>query len=183
MGKITFILGGARSGKSSQAIKLVQGLSQKVAFVATCIARDVEMEERIENHKKNRPQHWQTFEVENKLSEFLKKITFKFDVLVVDCLTLFISNLLCKGVEADTVESEISKVLKSLKSANYKTIIVSNEVGLGIVPENKLGRDFRDLAGRINQLVAAGADEVLFMVSGLALQMKGGKDGKDKKNN
>jgi len=182
MNKIILVIGGARSGKSSQAVNLAKASGKTTAFIATCIPRDDEMAQRIKNHKKDRPQNWQTFEVEEKLPELLKEIASNFDIVIIDCLTLFISNLLCKGIEADTVESEVNEVLKILKSANCKTIIVSNEVGLGVVPENKLGRDFRDLAGRINQLVAAGADEVLFMVSGLVLQIKGAKDGKDKKS-
>ncbi|MCQ9205720.1 MAG: bifunctional adenosylcobinamide kinase/adenosylcobinamide-phosphate guanylyltransferase [Omnitrophica bacterium] len=172
MGKIVFILGGARSGKSSFAVELAKGRNKKVAFVATCQALDREMKERIKLHIKKRPQNWQTFEEPKNLSFLLKKISRVVDVIIIDCLTLLVSNLSLGGLDDKAIEDKVSEILKVLKSAKAKSIIVSNEVGLGIVPRNRLGRNFRDLAGRINQIVAKQADRVFFMVSGLPLQIK-----------
>jgi len=172
MGKIVFILGGARSGKSSYAIKLAKGHDKKVAFVATCLALDEEMKTRIGLHKKTRPGHWKTFEEPIDLVPLLKEITPGFDIVIIDCITLLISNLLSKNLEDDKIEERVGKLLEDLGSAKYKTLIVSNEVGLGIVPDNELGRRFRDLAGKINQMIAHKASEVFFMVSGLPLKVK-----------
>jgi len=171
MGKITFILGGARSGKSTYALNLAKK-RKKVAFIATCQGLDQEMQARIKLHKKTRPFHWQTFEEPQKTSELLSKISGKFEVILIDCLTLLVSNLMLKGVKDKAIKKEITKVLAALKKIKADTIIVSNEVGLGIVPENKLARDFRDLAGKINQIVAAESDEVFFMVSGIPWRVK-----------
>jgi len=179
MGKITFIVGGARSGKSSYALKLAEK-SKRVAFIATGLGFDKEMKERISIHKKIRPSHWETFEEPKRLSNILKKIHIKPQVVIIDCLTLLVSNLLLKGTSREKIEEEIKKAIKVLKSAKYKSIIVSNEVGLGIVPQSKLGRDFRDLAGKINQITAKESDDVFFMTSGLPLKIKGGKGEKNK---
>ncbi|MBU2541164.1 MAG: bifunctional adenosylcobinamide kinase/adenosylcobinamide-phosphate guanylyltransferase [Candidatus Omnitrophica bacterium] len=174
MGKIIFILGGARSGKSAYAVKLAKGLDKKVAFLATCLPLDKEMKERISLHKKKRPAHWQTFEQPKDLTPTLRKICPKFNVIIIDCLTILISNLLGQGLKCAAVENRIAKMLKILKQSKPTSIIVSNEVGLGIVPENALGRRFRDLAGRVNQNVAARANDVFFMVSGLPLKVRKG---------
>lgn len=172
MGRITFILGGARSGKSSFAIESAERCGKRVAFVATCAPLDDEMKRRIALHKKKRPPRWTTFEPEEDIASLVKKIGFRFDVIIIDCLTLFIAGLLLKRSDEKAVEAVVSRMIKSLKETKNKSFIVSNEVGLGIVPRNKLGRDFRDLAGRINQLVAREADQVVFMVSGLPQKIK-----------
>ena len=175
MGKIIFILGGARSGKSSYAIRLAERLGRKVAFIATCLPLDKEMKRRIEIHKKNRPSHWQTFEGQKNILYLLKKLSSGFNIIIIDCLTLFISNLLLEGIDDNSIEDKINKMLDILKSIKCKSIIISNEVGLGIVPKNCLGRRFRDLAGRVNQIITQKADEVFFMISGLPLKIKGEK--------
>ena len=175
MGKITFILGGARSGKSQLAVKMANGKNAKVAFIATCLPLDKEMKERIEVHKKSRPSHWKTFEAPNDIVFLLKDIDSRFDIIIIDCLTLLISNLLSEGLVDKAIEENVDKILKQLKAVKSRSIIVSNEVGLGIVPDNELGRRFRDLAGRVNQMVAGKADDVFFMASGLPLKMKGVK--------
>lgn len=172
MGKIIFILGGARSGKSSYATKLAKGLGKKVAFIATCQPLDKEMRKRIALHKERRSVNWQTFEEPLGLSSLLKKNSTKFEVFLIDCLTLLVSNLLLKNFKENTIEGEINKILSILKKTKAKSIIVSNEVGLGIVPKNHLGRRFRDLAGRINQMVAEKSDEVFFLVSGIPWRIK-----------
>ncbi len=174
MGKIIFILGGARSGKSAYAVRLAKRLDKNVAFLATCLALDKEMKERILLHKKKRPAHWQTFEQPKDLIATLRKICPKFNIIIIDCLTLLIANLLEKGFKSIAIENRIAKILRVLKQSKSTSIIVSNEVGLGIVPRNPLGRTFRDLAGRVNQKVAEKANDVFFMVSGLPLKIKKG---------
>jgi len=172
MGRIIFILGGARSGKSTYAIELAKKNKGKVAFIATCQALDEEMARRIEFHKKTRPGDWQTFEEPCKVSGLLNKITAKFDVILLDCLTLLVSNLMLKGLKEGAIAKEINNILFFLNKSKTKAIIVSNEVGLGIVPKTKLGRSFRDVAGKINQAVARKSDKVFFMVSGIPWRIK-----------
>ncbi len=172
MAKITFILGGARSGKSGFAIKLAKEKFNTVAFIATCEPLDREMKKRIALHKDKRPGHWKTFEEPEDPGPVLKKIGSKFDVVIIDCFTLMIANLMQSGLKERAIETKINKLLGIIKKTQAQSIIVSNEVGLGIVPANKLARDFRDIAGRINQLVAEKADEVFFMVSGIPSKIK-----------
>lgn len=174
MGKIIFILGGARSGKSSYAVESAKRLGRKVAFIATCPPVDKEMKERIALHRKKRPSHWQTFEEPKNPDQLVKKISARFNVIIIDCLTLLISSLLSEGLDDAAIEDRIRKLLGAFRQGKCKTIIVSNEVGLGIVPENHLARRFRDLAGRVNQLVTQNSDEVFFMLSGVPLKIKGG---------
>jgi adenosylcobinamide kinase/adenosylcobinamide-phosphate guanylyltransferase len=172
MGKITFIIGGARSGKSTYAIKLAQGRGRTVAFVATCQGFDKEMKKRIADHKNRRPKAWLTFEEPLEPGRIIKKIKGRFDVIVLDCITLLVSNLLLEGLNQKNIEVRINEALASFKETKADSIIVSNEVGLGIVPDTSLGRDFRDIAGRMNQVIAKASDEVFFMVSGLPVKIK-----------
>lgn len=172
MGKITFILGGAKSGKSAYALMLAKKCAQKTAFVATCQALDNEMKQRIRLHKKERPSDWQTFEEPYDILNVLKKIGGKFDCIIIDCLTLMVSNLMLAKYKNDFIEAKMAEILKHLKKISGRSIIVSNEVGLGIVPVNRLARNFRDIAGSVNQIVAREADEVLFMVAGIPLKIK-----------
>ncbi len=173
MGKLTFIVGGARSGKSTYALGLA-GENESVAFVATCAysVSDPEMVRRIELHKKERPSHWQTFEASKNIASLLREIGPQFDVILVDCLTLFVSQMLIGSVDEGVIEDHAQEIIHAVKTIKGRVIIVSNEVGLGVVPEYPLGRQFRDVSGRINQKVARAADEVFFMVSGLPLQVK-----------
>jgi adenosylcobinamide kinase/adenosylcobinamide-phosphate guanylyltransferase len=172
MAKIIFILGGARSGKSTYALELAKKNKKKVAFVATCQGLDKEMSLRIRLHKKARPCHWQTFEEPRKVGALLNTIGSNFEVILIDCLTLLVSNLILKGYKKEAVEEEVNTILSAIKKTKARVIIVSNEVGLGIVPRNRLGRDFRDIAGLANQIVAKKADEVFFMISGIATKIK-----------
>ncbi len=172
MGKITFILGGARSGKSTHALDLAKKRAGKTVFIATCQALDKEMEQRIELHKKARPAAWQTFEAPYDISKVLKKIGDKCDCIIIDCLTLLVSNLMLAKNKFDAIEANINKVISYLQKTKSTSIIVSNEVGLGIVPANRLARNFRDIAGSVNRIVASQADEVLFMVSGIPVIIK-----------
>ncbi|MCX5678280.1 MAG: bifunctional adenosylcobinamide kinase/adenosylcobinamide-phosphate guanylyltransferase [Candidatus Omnitrophica bacterium] len=172
MGKIIFILGGARSGKSNYATALAGKSGKKVAFIATCQGLDEEMRMRITSHRKQRPSSWKTFEEPLDIRKALKNARSGFDAILIDCLTLLVSNLLLKGVEGAAIEKKITGIIKELKNMKSDSIIVSNEVGLGIVPENNLARDFRDIGGRVNQIVAKEANEVYFLVSGLPVKIK-----------
>lgn len=172
MGKVTFVIGGARSGKSTQAANIARRTTGKVAFIATCKPLDREMKKRVRLHRKTRPRNWQCFEELTDLPAVLKKISGRFDCVIIDCLTLLVSNSLLEGMGEKTVLSRMKEAMKLLKKMDVEAVIVSNEVGLGIVPGNELARGFRDTAGRINQLVAEYADEVIFTVAGLSLRLK-----------
>ncbi len=170
MGKLIFITGGARSGKSIFAQKLANGLSKKVTYIATAQARDKEMELRIKIHRMNRPPHWKTVEKEKSIAEVLSRIAEKSEVILLDCLTLLISNLLLSGRK--DILKEIRQLVSKIKKIKATVLIVSNEVGMGIVPDNKLARRFRDIAGKANQIIAQAADEVYLVVSGISIKMK-----------
>ena len=171
MGKIILILGGARSGKSTYALKLAKKY-KKVAFIATCQGLDREMRERIRLHKEARPKHWETFEEPKELGVLLARIGNTFNCIIIDCLTLLASNLILSGhKEKDIIEKFLSSLVR-LEKKKAKVIIVSNEVGLGVVPASSLGRGFRDIAGRLNQIAAQEADNVFFMAAGLPLKIK-----------
>jgi len=172
MAKITFILGGARSGKSNYALELAKKHKGKIAFIATCQPFDAEMKQRIAWHKKIRPSDWQCFEEYQDITALLQRVSNKFDLVIIDCLTLLVTNLMLAGESQKSIEKIISRLLLKLKNIKARSILVSNEVGLGIVPVNKLGRDFRDIAGKVNQLAAKNAGEVFFMVSGIPWRIK-----------
>ncbi|MDD5130499.1 MAG: bifunctional adenosylcobinamide kinase/adenosylcobinamide-phosphate guanylyltransferase [Candidatus Omnitrophica bacterium] len=174
MNKITLILGGARSGKSSYALSLAKQY-KKVAFIATCLGLDKEMRERIRLHKESRPKHWKTFEVPEDLAGLVEKLGNSFDCVLIDCLTLLVSNLILSKNSQQQILKKIEELMFVLNKKKSKIILVSNEVGLGLVPVNKLGRDFRDVAGRVNQIAANNSDEVFFMVAGIPLNVKGEK--------
>ncbi len=168
---LIFITGGARSGKSQYAVSLASEETRDVLFLATCIPKDEEMRQRVEEHRKNRPKGWKTQEEEKDILPILKDC--QSSVVVIDCLTLLVSNLLLAG---DDVEGAIKKLAEFLKEATFTTIIVSNEVGCGIVPDNELARRFRDISGWANQLIARYANEVYFMVSGIPMKIKEDND-------
>jgi adenosylcobinamide kinase/adenosylcobinamide-phosphate guanylyltransferase len=168
---ITLIVGGARSGKSTYATLLAKKHT-KVAFIATAQALDGEMKERIRLHSSARPKNWKTFEEAKNLGPLLNKITNGFNCCVIDCLTLLVSNLILSGQKEDAIIKKTKEMLIILRKKKAHVIIVSNEVGLGIVPDNALARNFRDIAGKINQIVAHEADEVFFTVSGIPLKIK-----------
>ena len=174
MPKITLILGGARSGKSSYALSLAKKY-KKVAFIATCLGLDKEMQKRIRLHKEARPKHWETFEETKDLAKLIGKLNNSFDCILIDCLTLLVSNLILSKNSQKQILKRIEELLFVLSKKKARVILVSNEVGLGLVPANKLGRDFRDVAGRVNQMVAKNAREVFFVVAGMPLNIKGEK--------
>ncbi len=168
---ITFVLGGARSGKSRYALNLAENHSGSKAYIATATALDEEMRERIERHKQERSGEWITFEEPVNIPSLISNINRNYDVILLDCLTLWLSNILLS--EKD-VEIEIKRLIDVLfTSRNASSIfIVSNEVGTGIVPENALSRRFRDIAGFTNQKIAEIADEVYFVIAGIPLRIK-----------
>jgi len=167
--RIVFVLGGARSGKSSFALSEAAGRGGRKAFIATAAASDPEMLARIERHRKDRGSGWHTREEPINLTAVLKELSGNYEVIVVDCLTLWLANLLCSGAD---IESETDAFVSSLPAVQSALYIVSNEVGLGIVPDNALARNFRDLAGFLNQKVAASADSVYLMTAGLPTKIK-----------
>ena len=171
--KIVFITGGARSGKSRFAEELARQFPGAKAYLATAQALDEEMTERIRRHRENRPDDWQTLEEPLKVADCISKEGSRFDLILLDCLTLWISNLLMAGWEETTIQKEGNRLLDACRRAKSSLILVGNEVGMGIVPENAQARLFRDLSGFIQQKVAREADEVYFMVSGIGQKIKG----------
>jgi adenosylcobinamide kinase/adenosylcobinamide-phosphate guanylyltransferase len=167
-GSLTFVLGGARSGKSAHAEALIEMQPSPWLYLATAQAFDGEMEQRIAAHRARRGNDWQTIDAPHDLAGALNA-TADGVPLLLDCLTLWLSNRML--AEAD-VEGESAELAEVLSQPRGPWIVVSNEVGLGIVPDNALARQFRDAAGRLNQQVAAVADEVVFMVAGLPMKVK-----------
>ena len=173
MGRLILITGGARSGKSRFAVDLAKRLGERVAFIATCVPRDEEMRQRVEEHKKNRPDSWKTIEEETDVASVLQSLPEDCEVAIVDCLTLLVSNLLLTGESEQEISRQVREIAASTLKLHLTAIVVSNEVGAGIVPENQLGRRFRDIAGLANQILARGAAEVYLLVSGIPLKIKG----------
>jgi len=173
MGKLTFILGGARSGKS----RFANGLAAKhksVLYIATYrrCAGDREMEERVKKHKENRPRTWKVIEEPVDLCSVIKKYGGKYKVVLIDCITLWVSNLMLSGKNSGGINLSVCKLANAVKKVCPVSILVSNEVGLGVVPDTKMGRNFRDIAGSVNQAIAQSADAVYFMIAGIPLVIK-----------
>ena len=165
----TLVLGGARSGKSVHAEKLVIGSGKSPVYLATGRALDDEMLERIEKHRDRRGDKWETVEEPLALVDALRQASHKDRIILVDCLTLWITNLMM--AEANVVR-ECAGLVDYIKQSSVPIVFVSNETGMGLVPETKMGRKFRDLQGRVNQEVAAACDQVFFVAAGLPLQLK-----------
>ena len=169
-GEIVLLLGGARSGKSRLAQARAEADGQAaLVYVATGEARDAEMGERIARHRADRGARWRAVEVPIDLPEVVSRERGPGRVVLVDCLTLWLSNLL---LSEHDVPAATARLLDALPVGGGTVLLVSNEVGLGIVPDNALARRFRDEAGRLHQSVAAVADEVLFVAAGLSIRMK-----------
>lgn len=189
MGEITFLLGGARSGKSSYAVDLAKSCHGHVVYLATGVPCDEEMKERIEKHKNARPDSWETIEEPLYVEGILKKLGESAqaempvpptELVLLDCLSFLVSNLLLHHQNRekkdsqieDAVLTHISDVVSIAREIRPRMIIVSNEVGMGVVPDAPLGRLFRDVLGRANQIVADRSNEVLFFVAGLPIRVK-----------
>lgn len=187
-GTVTLILGGARSGKSAYAERLASESGRPVLYAATATAGDEEMAARIAAHRVQRPQEWRTVEAPYDLSETVRANAQPGDAILVDCLTLWVSNVLLReigdiaeveAVPATTwaaieavVSNEIEALIADAREWSLALFLVSNEVGMGVVPAFPLGRRFQDILGRVNQLVAGKADAVILMVAGLPVDVR-----------
>lgn len=178
---IVLLLGGARAGKSDRAVALATERAGRVLFVATAEALDDEMAERIRTHRQSRPAEWDTIEIPRELAadlrQYLDAAVTPYTTIIVDCLTLWVSNvLLGLGDEADSHTEVARGIADTLdlasRTASTQWIFVSNEVGLGLVPDNALARTYRDALGRANQAVSAAADNVTLMIAGNSLRLK-----------
>ena len=170
--KLILITGGCRSGKSRYAVDLAKELNKKTVYIATMTFKDAEMKERIKAHQKARPAEWQTVEEGKDIDTILMNLNGLCDVVLLDCLTMMTSNLLLELNDEKKVIQQIESLLKVIDDSDMTVLVVTNEVGSGIVPDKKLGRNFRDLAGCVNQLFAQAADEVYLMVAGIGLKIK-----------
>ena len=167
--KFILIIGGVRSGKSRYAGNLAKRLGKKVAFIATCVPHDEEMKKRVTLHKKKRPRSWKVIEEPKNIKSTLNKLKSKFDIVIIDCLGLLMSNFLHDGVCG---KKEIESIAKTLVGSNFTSIVVSNDVGSSLVATNALARKFQDVLGLANQTMAKQADEVIVMQSGIPVRVK-----------
>jgi adenosylcobinamide kinase/adenosylcobinamide-phosphate guanylyltransferase len=174
MNRTILIIGGCRSGKSRHALELgkkMEGIQK--TFLATCVPRDDEMHQRVAKHQKDRSPQWKTVETPVNLAEAVTDHSPAASVIIVDCLTLWMSNLLMETEDEKVILEKIKQLTLALGAAESSIILVSNEVGTGIVPENRLARKFRDLTGALNQAIAECVDKVIWMVAGIPVVIKG----------
>jgi adenosylcobinamide kinase/adenosylcobinamide-phosphate guanylyltransferase len=172
--EVTFVIGGCRSGKSKHALQTAEKIAAKRRiYIATCMPQDDEMKQRVARHQKERGQNWATVEEPLHLPEAILENSLKADVILVDCLTLWVNNLLMETDDERQMEENISRLIRTLENATGPVVLVSNEVGTGIVPENKIARKYRDIIGLVNQAVAKAADTVIWMVAGIPVTVKG----------
>ncbi len=186
MGKMVLILGGARSGKSSLAERMAGQAGRRVTFLATAQPLDEEMRRRIAGHRASRPREWRTVEEPLELAAAVEAAARESDTVLVDCLTVWVSNHLCRieAVESTPewqheveilgrqLRHQATRIAAAARSADATLLLVSNEVGLGLVPDNPLGRAYRDLLGAINRQLAEEAAQVLLLVAGIPLDVK-----------
>jgi adenosylcobinamide kinase/adenosylcobinamide-phosphate guanylyltransferase len=171
--RLALILGGARSGKSRYGLGLAARCPAPRLFVATCEPRDAEMEARIEAHQRERGSDWSTREVPLELADAVSEAQDYYGVILVDCLTMWVSNLLLQeGAPPGGIQTACERLLETLARTAAPTILVSNEVGWGIVPDNPLARKFRDQAGWLHQRLAQAADLVVLVVAGIPMLIK-----------
>ncbi len=185
MGKLVLITGGARSGKSTFAENMAKAYGKDVLYVATSIPFDDEMRYRIQKHREQRPPEWETLEAYKDLDAAITERLEGKSAVILDCITVMVSNLMLEeamdweGMDSDRinkveekVKSEISKLIRTAKNSQIPFVIVTNELGMGVVPPSVLGRAIRDIGGRANQMLAAAADEVYLCVSGIPVKIK-----------
>jgi adenosylcobinamide kinase / adenosylcobinamide-phosphate guanylyltransferase len=166
------VIGGCRSGKSSHALNLAESMGRRRVFVATCVPHDDEMRRRVARHQAERSDSWQTLEIPVDLAGAIAENSPLADVMLVDCLTLWLSNLLMETDDVDRIRKVIDGLAEAVQKAPHAIVLVSNEVGAGIVPENRLARLYRDLAGWTNQALAAVCDRVVWTVAGIPVTIK-----------
>lgn len=188
MAKMTFILGGARSGKTAFAEELAKKCND-VFYIATAEVKDEEMRERVQAHRARRPVNWKTIESPYNVDRVVVDLDGKAGLVFIDCITLYITNMLLCGEAVNSINcldgqmkvlkqrqekilADINKLCQVCRDSKSEVLIVSNEVGLGIVPDNVLTRVFRDIAGSANQILAEESDDVYFMVAGIAQKIK-----------
>jgi adenosylcobinamide kinase/adenosylcobinamide-phosphate guanylyltransferase len=171
---VTFVLGGCRSGKSRYALDAAQqAAADRRIFIATAVAFDDEMRDRVRRHQAERGPEWATVEAPVRLAEAVEAHGRRAEnVILVDCLTFWVNNLLMESAEASPAPDRIPQLIATVQSSRCPVILVSNEVGAGIVPENRLARRFRDIVGSLNQAVAACAAEVVWVVAGIPVRIK-----------
>ncbi len=172
----TFIIGGCRSGKSNHAQVLAEEIPGKKLYLATCVPQDTEMHARVKLHQQQRGPEWETLEEPVRLAAALELRSRECRAILLDCLTLWTSNILLSPGGLPELEKERQALVECLDKVDCPVFIVSNEVGTGIVPENELARLYRDEAGRVNQMIAAAADRVVWMVAGIPVKIKGSCD-------
>jgi len=173
-GRTVLIIGGARSGKSRFALQLGRATTGRRAFVATCRVdpNDAEMAVRVAAHRGRRDTSWATIEESLDLGERVESLSHEYDVLVVDCLTLWLANLVNRDEPDAAIDRRLRCLTEAIASVRARVVLVSNEVGMGIVPATPLGRAFRDWQGLVNQAVAEAVDDVYAMTAGLAQRLK-----------
>ena len=170
--RFTLVTGGTRSGKSRFAVELAKTFGRRVVYVATCQPADAEMRQRIVRHRRTRPDYWITIERPANLPSLLARLNAKSDGVLFDCLTMYVSDLLMKRRSDAAIQRDIRQLCEAIRRVKFPLVMVTNEVGSGVVPDHPLGRRFRDVAGMANQVAARYADRVVFMVSGIPLVVK-----------
>ncbi len=172
MAEKIFVIGGCRSGKSRYSLALAEQTPGVKILIATCVPQDQEMQQRVIRHQKDRRPVWTTLEVPVRLPEAIVENNRKDNVILIDCLTLWLNNLFMETDDLGIIHGHIQKLIQALDTARCPVLIVSNEVGAGIVPENRLARRFRDVAGFVNQSIASCSDRVIWMIAGIPFQIK-----------
>lgn len=186
MSKIIMVTGGARSGKSSFAEQLCIDRNNNTAYIATSIPFDDEMKDRVKKHKESRPQSWNTYEIYKDIYSIIQNLDKDYNTVILDCITLLVNNLMFTyDIDIDNsnadqinqlefyIKDQMNKLTNEIKKTNLYFVIVTNELGLGVVPNNKLSRIYSDIVGRINQQISKESDEVYFVVSGIPMKIKG----------
>ncbi len=186
MSNIILVTGGARSGKSSFAENLCKDRNNGTAYIATSIPFDKEMEDRVEKHKNSRPKEWKTYEIYKDIYKIIEEIWKHHNTVILDCVTLLVNNLMF-NYEMDIdeasqeeinelevyIQNQVKLLIEEIRKTDLYFVIVTNELGMGIVPANKLSRVYNDIVGRINQQIASQSNEVYFVVSGIPMKIKG----------
>lgn len=186
MAKLILVTGGARSGKSSFAEKLCIDRNNNTAYIATSIPFDDELRDRVKKHKESRPQTWKTYEIYKDIYSIIKDISKEHKTVILDCVTLLVNNLMFtsnndieKSSQEDIndlekyIKDQVQKLIDEINKTDLYVVIVTNELGMSVVPDNKLSRVYTDIVGRINQQIASQSDEVYLVVSSIHMKIKG----------